>query len=225
MTSRTAYLGQLSRLEEEIAGMATLVREAYRRASDAATTGNVENPVSLDSASSDIASQEREVETLALRILLLQQPVAGDLRDVSGALKMVTDLKRIGDLSLDVCRIVLEMGGTTFDLQKGGIADMAALVREMVSTAIDSYLGRDVKKALRAAGLDDEADACLVRLRDDIVGRLVAGTMAAEDAVNLLMIAKYFERIGDHAESVAYWTEYVVQGTRRGEPFVFNGER
>ena len=219
MSTRSAYQRQLAQLEEGIAKMAVLVEETYGRARDAVETGTVPSVEGLETVASDIGMREREIETLALRILLLQQPVAGDLREVSGALKMVTDLKRIGDLSLEACRVIEEMGGTVLDVQRSDLADMAALVAEMVATAIASYRERDMKKSRRAVGLDDEVDRYLDDLRTELVQGIYEREIGAEEGVDLLMVAKYLERIGDHAESLAFWTEYVVEGTRGGEPY------
>ena len=158
------------------------------------------------------------IESLCLRILLRQQPVAGALREVSGALKMVTDLKRVSDLSADVCRIVSELEGHVCDIQRSDLLDMGALVAEMLDCAVRSYLAGDLKLAHRAIAMDDEADVYYEKIRERIIQGMLDSQTEAQDAVNLLMIAKYYERIGDHAENVARWAEYTVNGTREDEP-------
>lgn len=220
MNLRNAYVQQLAQLDEGIADMTRRVEAAFSKARVAAETGEVDDIDAVEAASSDIAARERQIETLALRLLLLQQPVAGDLREVSGALKAVTDFKRIGDMSLDICRLVGEMAGRTFDVQKDDLAEMAGRVAQMIEAAFASYRERDVEKALAAAAMDDKVDAALDAIRDAVIQAIFDKRIDARDGVDLLMVAKYFERIADHAESAAYWTEYVVKGTRNGEPLV-----
>lgn len=222
MNLRNAYVAQLEQLDGEITDMAALVVNTFAKARTAAETGEVADIEAVESVASDIAANEREIETLALRLLLLQQPVAKDLRDVSGALKVVTDFRRIGDMSLDICRLVGELQGRTFDIQKDELTTMAGLVTDMVSAAMNSYEKRDVDEALRAAAMDDEIDGHLNTVRDAIIQAMFDKRIDAKDGVDLLMIAKYFERIADHAESIAYWTEYVVKGTRKGEPLTYS---
>ena len=144
--------------------------------------------------------------------------MAGDLREVSGALKMVTDLKRVSDLSADVCRIVSELEGRVCDIQRSDLLDMGALVAEMLDCALRSYLAGDLKLAHRAIAMDDEADVYYEKIREKIIQGMLDKQVEAQDAVSLLMIAKYYERIGDHAENVARWAEYTVNGTREDEP-------
>lgn len=218
MNLRNAYVRQLEQLDEETADMASHVLSMFAKARSAVETGEAVDIDSVESAASDLAAEEREIETLALRLLLLQQPVAKDLREVSGALKVVTDFRRIGDMSLDICRLAVELEGRTFDIQKGALAEMGGLVAEMASVAISSYEKGDVDEAMRAASMDDRIDQHLAHIRDAIIQSIFDKKIDAKDGVDLLMIAKYFERIADHAESVAFWTEYVVKGTRKGEP-------
>lgn len=218
MKLRNAYVQQLGQLDEEITEMASHISATFAKAKAAAETGAVEDLDSVESIASSLAYEEREIESLALRLLLLQQPVAKDLREVSGALKVVTDFKRIGDMSLDICRLVGGLEGRTFDIQKDDLTKMADLVTKMIEEATVSYHERDIDKAMAAAAMDDEVDGYMAAVRDAIIQAIFDKRVDAKDGVDLLMIAKYFERIADHAESIAYWTEYVVKGTRKGEP-------
>lgn len=215
---RIEYERQLADLDAQVQAMGTHVKELYEKAYQATGTGRLEEGWNVDVAQSDNAAAERAIESLCLRILLRQQPVAGDLREVSGALKMVTDLKRVSDLSADVCRIVSELGGRVCDIQRSDLLDMGALVAEMLDCALRSYLAGDLKLARRAIAMDDEADVYYEKIREKIIQALFDKQTEAQDAVNLLMIAKYYERIGDHAENVARWAEYTVSGTREDEP-------
>lgn len=215
---RIEYERQLADLDAQVQAMGTHVKELYEKAYQATGTGRLEEGWSVDAAQSDNAAAERAIESLCLRILLRQQPVAGDLREVSGALKMVTDLKRVSDLSADVCRIVAELEGQVCDIQRADLLDMGALVAEMLDCALRSYLSGDLKLARRAIAMDDEADVYYEKIREKIIQELFDKRTEAQDTVNLLMIAKYYERIGDHAENVARWTGYVVNGTREDAP-------
>ena len=214
---RIEYERQLADLDAKVQAMGAHVKELYEKAYEATGTGRLEEGWSVDAAQSDNAA-ERAIESLCLRILLRQQPVAGDLREVSGALKMVTDLKRVSDLSADVCRIVSELEGHVCDIQRSDLLDMGALVAEMLDCALRSYLAGDLKLAHRAIAMDDEADVHYEKIREKIIQGMLDKQIEAQDAVNLLMIAKYYERIGDHAENVARWAEYTVNGTREDEP-------
>ena len=215
---RIEYERQLADLDAKVQAMGTHVKELYEKAYEATGTGRLEEGWSVDAAQSDNAADERAIESLCLCILLRQQPVAGDLREVSGALKMVTDLKRVSDLSADVCRIVSELEGHVCDIQRSDLLDMGALVAEMLDCAVRSYLAGDLKLAHRAIAMDDEADVYYEKIREKIIQGMLDKQTEAQDAVNLLMIAKYYERIGDHAENVARWAEYTVNGTREDEP-------
>lgn len=214
---RIEYERQLADLDAKVQAMGAHVKELYEKAYEATGTGRLEEGWSVDAAQSDNAA-ERAIESLCLRILLRQQPVAGDLREVSGALKMVTDLKRVSDLSAGVCRIVSELEGHVCDIQRSDLLDMGALVAEMLDCALRSYLAGDLKLAHRAIAMDDEADVYYEKIREKIIQGMLDKQIEAQDAVNLLMIAKYYERIGDHAENVARWAEYTVNGTREDEP-------
>lgn len=200
---RIEYERQLADLDAKVQAMGAHVKELYEKAYEATGTGRLEEGWSVDAAQSDNAAAERAIESLCLRILLRQQPVAGDLREVSGALKMVTDLKRVSDLSADICRIVSELEGHVCDIQRSDLLDMGALVAEMLDCAVRSYLAGDLKLAHRAIAMDDEADVYYEKIREKVIQGMLDRQTEAQDAVNLLMIAKYYERIGDHAENVA----------------------
>ena len=231
METRTEYVHQLGQLHEQIKNMGARVGELLDVARTAGGTDPADTSApagsaeSLDGdriewASSELGRRERDIESLALRLLLLQQPVARDLREVSGALKAVTDLKRIGELSLDICRFEADMTARGAAVPQGELGEMAAEVASMVGKAVTSYCDADLDKAQGAIGMEDEIDVHLHNLRDLLVRSIYEKRVSAADGIDVLMIAKNYERIGDHAESLAYWTEYVVKGTRAGKPYV-----
>ncbi|MGI6590449.1 MAG: phosphate signaling complex protein PhoU [Eggerthellaceae bacterium] len=232
METRTEYVHQLGQLHGEIEAMGAHVgrlldmartAETADETPDAQATGKPRNALDIDRierASSDLAQRERDIESLALRLLLLQQPVARDMREVSGALKAVTDLKRIGELSLDICRFEAGLAERGSCVPQRELEEMAAEVASMVAIAVASYCDGDLDKAQSAIGMEDEIDVHLHNLRDMLVRGIYEKRVSAVDGIDVLMIAKNYERIGDHAENLAYWTEYVEKGTRDGRPYI-----
>lgn len=226
METRTEYVRQLGQLHDEIENMGARVGQLLNTARSASGTGGAErtreplDSARIERASSELGRRERDIESLALRLLLLQQPVARDMRVVSGALKMVTDLKRIGELSLDICRLEADLAERGAGVPEGELQEMAAAVAAMVGRAVDSYCAGDLIQAQEVIALDDAIDAHMRNLRDQLVTDIYEKNLEAVDGIDALMIAKNYERIGDHAENLAYWTEYVVQGTRDGKAYV-----
>ena len=161
--------------------------------------------------------QERDIESLCLRMLLMQQPVARDLRLVSSALKMITDMERIGDQAADIAEIVLMLGESSAVQPPEHIAAMAEEARAMVHSAIDAYVQRDVKLAEKVIDQDDAVDGLFLSVKDELVEQLRREPASALAALDMLMIAKYFERIGDHATNIAEWVQYAVTGLYKGE--------
>ncbi|MGI6032938.1 MAG: phosphate signaling complex PhoU family protein [Coriobacteriales bacterium] len=228
MDMRTDYVRQLEELDRDVKEMSERVQELLERAcaSKSDESEKLMEADQINSESSNLSASERSIETLALRLLLLQQPLAADMRKVSGTLKAVTDLKRIGEESLDILRIRLEISERKYKVSKGArkeMGEMTDVVCKIVDTAVASYLEGDLEKSKAAIAMDDEVDAHLGGLRKKYVKNMLDEKVDVDTGVDLLMIAKYFEGIGDHAESLAYWAEYVVAGTRGGEPFTLEG--
>lgn len=150
-------------------------------------------------------------------MLLMQQPVARDLRLVSSALKMITDMERIGDQAADIAEIVIMLGEGSAVQPPEHIAAMAEEARAMVHSAIDAYVQRDVKLAEKVIDQDDVVDQLFLSVKDELVEQLRKDPASALAALDMLMIAKYFERIGDHATNIAEWVQYAVTGLYKGE--------
>lgn len=179
--------------------------------------------VALSSSSDEIAREviradahidqmERDIEHLCLKLLLQQQPVAGDLRQVSAALKMITDMERIGDQAADIAEIVKS---TDMSLVRGfpKIPQMAAKTSEMVHDAVRSFVDRDLALATATQAADDAVD----RMFDDVASEMIdfivhADATDAQKAIDVIMIAKYLERIGDHATNIAEWVDFAITG-------------
>ena len=157
---------------------------------------------------------EHEIEALCMRLLLHQQPVARDLRSVSSALKMISDMERIGDQSQDIAEIAGFVHST--DLAgRVSISDMADKAISMVTMSVDSFVKRDVDLAHAAIAADDEVDRLFLEVRNELIGLVRSDAEEAEYFMDLLMAAKYLERIGDHAVNIGEWVEYAATGYHR----------
>lgn len=163
-----------------------------------------------------IDQMEREIESICLKLLLQQQPVAKDLRGISAALKMITDLERIGDQAEDIAEIITFLGGRTGE-EWHDIRIMAEATIKMVTDSIDAYVMQDLKLARSVLDYDDVVDDAFDRVKQTLIKMISENAADGEYAVDMLMIAKYFERIGDHATNIAEWVEFSVTGIHKGD--------
>ena len=157
---------------------------------------------------------EREIESVCLKLLLQQQPVAKDLRVISAALKMITDMERIGDQAEDIAEIIPFLGGRT-GAECRDIRRMAEAAIKMVTDSIDAYISGDLALAQSVAEYDDVVDDAFARVKQTLIAMIAENTADGEYALDLLMIAKYFERIGDHAVNIAEWVEFSITGVHK----------
>ncbi len=164
---------------------------------------------------SEIDNMESEIESICLKLLLQQQPVARDLRQISAALKMITDMERIGDQAEDIAEITEYLGGRTgeecIDIRK-----MAEATIKMVTDSVDAFVKQDLTLARSVLDYDDVVDDYFDRIKLSLIQMILENPTDGEYAVDLLMIAKYFERIGDHATNIAEWVEFSVTGVHKG---------
>ncbi|WP_300408878.1 phosphate signaling complex protein PhoU [Lagierella sp.] len=160
----------------------------------------------------DVNEYERKIEERALKLLLRQQPVASDLRLISSALKMITDMERIGDHAVDIAEIVMTIPQVTKDETYQKIIVMADTSIEMLKESLKSFVTGDLSLVDNISRHDDRVDGFFDEVREDVVGEIRADTIGAEYAIDILMIAKYLERIGDHAENISEWVEYSITG-------------
>ena len=161
-----------------------------------------------------IDEQERLIESLCLKLLLQQQPVAKDLRKVSAALKMITDMERIGDQASDIAEIV-ETGKLVASQQQTKLAQMAETTINMVTGSVDAYVKQDLDLVQNVIAMDDKVDELFLEVRDEIASLLKSDAVAQLDCMDMLMIAKYYERIGDHATNIAEWVEFSITGMHK----------
>ena len=196
--------------------MGALCEEVIALSSQALTEGDASLARRVAPLDRDIDRKERDIENLCLRLLLHQQPVAGDLRRISAALKMITDMERIGDQADDIAEIILSRGDRLLTAD-GTLRAMARAAIRMVSESVDAYVRQDVALAERVIASDDEVDEDFDRIKRRLIDGISSGAEDGESVLDLVMIAKYYERIADHATNIAEWVEFSVTGVHKTE--------
>jgi len=210
---RNRFDRQLEELHVELIEMGSMCEDVIRKTSKLLQSGDAKVAKEIRKEDSNIDEQERLVESLCLKLLLQQQPVAKDLRKVSAALKMITDMERIGDQASDIAEIIetTDFSVPTNDVK---LAKMAETTIAMVTESIDAYVKQDLELVHEVIARDDEVDDLFLEVRQEIADDMVeAGDPMS--SLDLLMIAKYFERIGDHATNIAEWVEFSITGTHK----------
>ena len=210
---RNRFDRQLEELHVELIEMGSMCEDVIRKTSKLLQSGDAKVAKEIRKEDSNIDEQERLVESLCLKLLLQQQPVAKDLRQVSSALKMISDMERIGDQASDIAEIIetTDFSVPTNDVK---LAKMAETTIAMVTESIDAYVKQDLELVREVIARDDEVDDLFLEVRQEIADDMVeAGDPMS--SLDLLMIAKYFERIGDHATNIAEWVEFSITGTHK----------
>ena len=211
---RTRFDRQLEQLNVELIRMGALCEEAISIVAKSLLDSDLTYlPHALD-LDDQIDDKEREIEALCMKILLQQQPVASDLRVVSSALKMISDMERIGDQASDIAEIV-ETGKLVASQQQTKLAQMAETTINMVTGSVDAYVKQDLELVKEVIAMDDKVDELFLEVRDEIAGLLKSDAVAQLDCMDMLMIAKYYERIGDHATNIAEWVEFSITGMHK----------
>lgn len=208
---RNRFDEQLSQLNTELITMGALCEEAISGAAKYLIDNDSALKEKVIDTDKQIDRKERDIENLCLRLILHQQPVATDLRLISAALKMISDMERIGDQASDIAEIVKFVNKTNLR-ENVHIGDMARATIKMVTDSIDSFVKRDMDIAQNVILHDDTVDNLFLKIKGELISAIKDGTGDAEALIDLLMIAKYFERIGDHAENIAEWVIYSITG-------------
>lgn len=209
---RNRFDEQLALLNEQLIHMGELCELAIARATKALEEGSAEQATAVVEADEEIDHMEKEIERLCLKLLLQQQPVARDLRRISAALKMITDMERIGDQTADIAEIVISSDASEIkDMQ--AISVMADAAGKMVRESVAAYVNKDLELAKQVKEYDDVVDGMFDKNRDNLIEFIARekGQGGAE-AIDLLMVCKYLERIGDHATNIAEWVEFSITG-------------
>ncbi len=213
---RTHFDAQLALLNNELILMGSLCENAIAKASEALSDHNKDTAYNVYKSDNVIDKKEREIENMCLSLILHQQPIAADLRFISAALKMITDMERIADQASDIAEIVLNLN---FD-EAGDISlieQMSKSAIEMVNGCIDAYIRRDLKLAQEVLEHDDTVDEYFYKIKTELVSRIRAHDQDGQTPLDLLMIAKYLERIGDHACNIAQWVIFAITGNHKNE--------
>ena len=210
---RNRFDRQLLELNNELIQMGSLIEQAIEMGISALVKQDVEKAEQAIKFDVEVDEQEKTIESLCMKLLLQQQPVAKDLRLISAALKMITDMERIGDQSQDIA----EIAGFVHSTELAGkvhISDMANEAISMVTMSVDSFVRKDVKLAKEAIEADDKVDARFLEVKRELIELVRSDSGDAEYFMDLLMAAKYLERIADHATNIAEWVVYSITGER-----------
>ncbi len=209
---REYYGEQLNELHEKLIAMGKACEESIKKSYEALKKKDTGLAREIMDGSIEISHMERDIESKCMKLLLLQQPVAGDLRNVSAALKIITDLERIGINAGDIAEIIETVD---FDFNENNIPlrDMAEETIQMITDSMTAFVDEDIKLARNTIKRDDKVDSLFLKVREG----LCSGKMMESQRLDQLMIAKYYERIGDHSVNIARWVIYAVSGTHDEE--------
>ena len=203
------YGEDLNRLFEELIKMEALATDAVRKSARALTEGDAAAAEEVVRGDDAVDGYEKEIEQNALRIIVKYQPVANDLREVTCALKMITDIERIADQAADIASLSAKIGEA---VRYEKVTAMAAHVASMAEAAVNAFVNGDLAAAQATIKSDDVSDALFAEIKDEMCDRLKSRPESAEKIIYVMMIAKYLERIGDHAVNIAEWAIFSVSG-------------
>lgn len=208
---RSHFDEQLARLNRGLTTMGAMCEEAIALVAKSLPDGDRALGKRVAVLYSEIDQMERDMEALCLKLLLQQQPVARDLRQISAALKMITDMERIGDQAEEIAEIISSLDEHTVPVHTR-IHEMAQAACKMVTDSVDAFVKRDLALAEAVIAYDDVVDDCFTGIKSSLIDMIARNPAEGEYALDLLMIAKYFERIGDHAVNIAEWVRFSISG-------------
>ena len=209
---RNEFDKQLATLNNELIEMGSMIERAIEMAIHALVSRDVDAARDAIQADEEIDAQEQKIETLCLRLFLQQQPVAGDLRMVSSALRMVTDMERIGDHAADISEITICMSKEHKEIDLDLLRQMAKETAVMLVGSVDAFVNKDLEQAHRVMDQDDVVDDLFVQVKEKLIEIIRSDAELGGPATDLLMVAKYFERIGDHAVNISEWVIFSITG-------------
>jgi phosphate transport system protein len=209
---RSKFDQELERLNEELIEMGNLIESRIEAAVSALVNQDVELATRVANGDKEVNDKERDIEDLCLKLILQQQPVARDLRLISSALKMITDMERIGDQAADISEITIRMANEKYFKELVDIPQMAEETIYMVRESINAFVNRDVDKAVEIIYYDDKVDKLFNMVKNELIEYIRDQKYSSEQSVDFILIAKYFERIGDHAQNIAEWVYYAITG-------------
>ena len=210
---RNRFDQQLETLNTELVTMGALCEDAITYASEALFKKDMKMAARAMEAEQQIDQLEKDIEAMCMRLLLQQHPVASDLRVISSALKMISDMERIGDQAADIAEIAKYLAGCEIP-DVGHLQTMSTCAAEMVTRSINSFVNKDLDMARQVILDDDMVDECFAQVRKDLIADISCGQMDGELLLDVLMVAKYLERVGDHATNIAEWVVYSITGEK-----------
>lgn len=203
---------ELKALNDKLIEMGALVEGAIKNTITIITNGEYDKLETSRMIEEKINKMEREIQNYCLNLLLLQSPVAGDLRTVSAALKMITDLERIGDQAIDIAEMSTYLKDCENIYSMTHLSEMAERSSNMVTTAIDAFVKKDLKLARTVATMDDAIDDLFNKVKEEVIDIINTNKELDHQAIDIMLIAKYFEKIGDHAENIGEWVVFSITG-------------
>ena len=212
---RSRFDEQLNQLNNSLIEMGALIEHAIVKATKALVTQDAAAAQSIINGDTAIDEKEKEIESLCLKLLLHQQPVARDLRLISTALKMITDMERIGDHAEDISELCIELSRQEYIKKLEHIPQMAQHTVQMVADSIDSFVRKDLDLAQAVIDHDDIVDELYLTVKKDLIALVHEDVKNGEQAFDLMQIAKYYERIGDHSVNIAEWVIFSLTGKHK----------
>ena len=212
---RSRFDEQLTLLNNSLIEMGAMIEKAISQATKALITQDKELAKSVIDGDTLIDEKEKEIERLCLKLILNQQPVARDLRQISTALKMITDMERIGDQAADISELCIYLSSQEYIKKLEHIPQMATATMKMLSESIDAFVKKDQVQSLRVIDYDDVVDELYIKVKRDLVELIHEDVRNGEQAFDLLQIAKYYERIGDHSVNIAEWVIFSITGKHK----------
>ncbi len=214
MNYRIRYETEMKRLKLNLLRLCNLVTSQIQKSVNSLMEYDLELASQVAAQDDMVDEMEHQIEKQCLNLLLKEQPVAKDFREVFSSLKMITDLERIGDQAEDIARLVLGLSGAGVIKKFEYIAEMTAVTLEMVNGSVDAFIKEDLSLAEQVVQKDDILDDLFLKVRFKLSEKIRAHSDSAEDIISIIMIAKYLERIGDHAVNICEWTKYYEAGER-----------
>ena len=208
---RSKFDEQLNLLNQEMLHMGTMIEESIQEAIEAFINQDIEKAHKIMEGDEEIDHEQKKIENICFNLLIQQQPVARDLRTITAAMKMVTDMERIGDHAADISEMTISMGKSAYEANLSHINKMASETVLMLNWSIEAYVSKDKQKAQDVIDHDDIVDRLFAETKKDIINLILQNPKDGEEATDLLMVAKYFERIGDHATNIAEWVIYSLR--------------
>jgi len=215
MSARMAFDTELANLQAELVKMGAMVEQSIGRSIAALKSGNRELAQMIIDGDHSVDDLEKSIESHCLGLLLRQQPVARDLRSISAALKIITDMERIGDHAADIAEISMHLSGEDITSLAEHLEEMSSSAMDMLHSSIDAYVRTDISLAKQTILQDDVVDALFIKVRSEIIQQIRTDGEKASAAIDVMMVAKYLERIGDHAVNICEWVSFYMTGEHK----------